>query len=217
MPLAAGPGGLRVRGSALVDAHGAPVCLRGVNWFGFNNGGTMARHLPESVAPVCGRLQSVAFEDNFPNQSCVTRRWTGCGSMAPSLQTLLQSYTGRCCSVRFGRCGACSWLGTEALVTTDEAACRLHLEHLACCNVACGAGPGFNAVRLPFSFKDLHGLPPRNFGRQTPRPTDREIAASVLPPGASLFGGNPPWVGVLSWCSPPRYSQAANILKRSFK
>ena len=51
------------------------------------------------------------------------------------------------------------------------------------------AGPGFNAVRLPFSFKDLHGLPPRDFSRQTPRPTDRQIAASVLPPGALLGRG----------------------------
>ncbi len=56
MPLAGGPRGLRVRGSALVDAHGTPVCLRGVNWFGFNNGGTMARHFltsPPLAAAAC--------------------------------------------------------------------------------------------------------------------------------------------------------------------
>ena len=42
---------------------------------------------------------------------------------------------------------------------------------------------GFNAVRLPFSFKDLHQLPPRDFQHPMPRPSDREVAASVLPPG----------------------------------
>ena len=42
---------------------------------------------------------------------------------------------------------------------------------------------GFNAVRLPFSFNDLQALPPRDFRRALPRPSDREIAASVLPPG----------------------------------
>ena len=39
-------------------------------------------------------------------------------------------------------------------------------------------------MRLPFSFKDLHGLPPRKFYQSTPRPTDQEVAESVLPPGA---------------------------------
>ncbi len=39
-------------------------------------------------------------------------------------------------------------------------------------------------MRLPFSFKDLHGLPPREFCRSALRPTDRDVAKSVLPPGA---------------------------------
>ena len=43
---------------------------------------------------------------------------------------------------------------------------------------------GFNAVRLPFSFRDLHDLPPRSFVLDAPRPTDAAVAASVLPPGA---------------------------------
>ena len=43
---------------------------------------------------------------------------------------------------------------------------------------------GFNAVRLPFSFRDLHDLAPRPFLLDAPRPSDAAVAASVLPPGA---------------------------------
>lgn len=43
--------------------------------------------------------------------------------------------------------------------------------------------PGFNAVRLPFSFRDLHDLLPRSWTTDAPRPSDAQVAASTLPPG----------------------------------
>lgn len=58
----------------------------------------------------------------------------------------------------------------------------------ACCALCLTKGrsapTGFNAVRLPFSFRDLHDLPPRRFANGIPKPSDDEVAASVLPPGA---------------------------------
>lgn len=45
---------------------------------------------------------------------------------------------------------------------------------------------GFNAIRLPFSFHDLHDLPPKNFWSTVPRSSDAKVAASVLPPGVKL-------------------------------
>jgi hypothetical protein len=42
---------------------------------------------------------------------------------------------------------------------------------------------GFNAVRLPFSFKDLLTAVPRSFVEQCTLPTPQEIAAATTPPG----------------------------------
>jgi aryl-phospho-beta-D-glucosidase BglC (GH1 family) len=47
---------------------------------------------------------------------------------------------------------------------------------------------GFNAVRLPFSFHDLHGLAPKNFAQTCTMPTDADVARSVLAPGKVLPG-----------------------------
>jgi hypothetical protein len=41
-------------------------------------------------------------------------------------------------------------------------------------------------VRLPFSFRDLHDLPPRSWATGGPRPSDAQVAASTLPPGWTL-------------------------------
>ena len=50
---------------------------------------------------------------------------------------------------------------------------------------------GFNAVRLPFSFKDFD-LAPRSFVHQScPLPSDEEVAASVTPPGSAVRGPAP--------------------------
>ena len=50
---------------------------------------------------------------------------------------------------------------------------------------------GFNAVRLPFSFKDFD-LPPRTFVHQNCKlPTDEEVAASVTPAGEDVRGPAP--------------------------
>jgi hypothetical protein len=50
---------------------------------------------------------------------------------------------------------------------------------------------GFNAVRLPFSFKDFE-LAPRSFVHQgCPLPSDEEVAASVTPPGSAVRGPAP--------------------------
>ena len=45
---------------------------------------------------------------------------------------------------------------------------------------------GFNSVRLPFSFQDLHSLPARDWGSQWQSPADSEMAKSVMPPGRQL-------------------------------
>ena len=43
---------------------------------------------------------------------------------------------------------------------------------------------GFNAVRLPFSFKDLNTLVPRSFARSCTLPAPAQLAASITAPGA---------------------------------
>jgi aryl-phospho-beta-D-glucosidase BglC (GH1 family) len=45
---------------------------------------------------------------------------------------------------------------------------------------------GFNAVRLPFSFKDLLNLKPRNFTQNCSLPSPTDVAKSVLAKGQSL-------------------------------
>lgn len=51
---------------------------------------------------------------------------------------------------------------------------------------------GFNAVRLPFSFKDLKNLPPKSFVKPCNIPTAREVAASVVRPGVVVPKVIPP-------------------------
>ncbi len=41
---------------------------------------------------------------------------------------------------------------------------------------------GFNAVRLPFSFKDLYEIPPRNYAQRCSLAASEQIQASVTPP-----------------------------------
>lgn len=41
---------------------------------------------------------------------------------------------------------------------------------------------GFNAVRLPFSFQDLHQLPPRDWSSQWTCPTEADMQKAVTPP-----------------------------------
>jgi hypothetical protein len=45
---------------------------------------------------------------------------------------------------------------------------------------------GFNAVRLPFSFKDLINLKPKNFAQACTLPTQAQVAQSVLKPGQQM-------------------------------
>lgn len=51
---------------------------------------------------------------------------------------------------------------------------------------------GFNAVRLPFSFKDLVELKPKSFVRACNIPTARDVAASVVRPGTPIPAVIPP-------------------------
>lgn len=48
---------------------------------------------------------------------------------------------------------------------------------------------GFNAVRLPFSFKDLYEVPPRNFAQNCTLSTVEQIQANVTNPAVSIPKG----------------------------
>ncbi len=97
---------LTTKGNQIVDSKGDPVDMKGINWFGFNNGQTA----PDGL-------------------------WGGPDSVAFDFATIVH---------------------------------RLQLL-------------GFNAVRLPFSFKDLQ-LPPKNFAQPCKISSTAEIQQSVTNP-----------------------------------
>lgn len=97
---------LTTRGEQIVDSEGKTVELKGVNWFGFNNGQTMVDGL-----------------------------WGG------------------------------------SALNTDFSTVAYRMKLL-----------GFNAVRLPFSFKDLNNLNPRNFSNQCQKATLEQIQGNVTNP-----------------------------------
>jgi hypothetical protein len=112
---------MTTRGTQILNANGEVVELKGVNWFGFNNQGTMVDGL---------------------------------------------------------------WGGPDSL-SFDFATVVYRMELL-----------GFNAIRLPFSFKDLYNLPPRNYAQQCTVVTLSQIQASVTNPSVSVPSGKtiPPMV-----------------------
>ena len=48
---------------------------------------------------------------------------------------------------------------------------------------------GFNAIRLPFSFQDLHNLPTKDWCGQWSCPPPTDMASGVMPPGHKLKPG----------------------------
>lgn len=63
---------------------------------------------------------------------------------------------------------------------------------------------GFNAVRLPFSFQDLHNLPAKDWCGKWQAPTMAELAKSTIPPGRQTQPGHDP----PALPSPPQRHQA---------
>lgn len=63
---------------------------------------------------------------------------------------------------------------------------------------------GFNAVRLPFSFQDLHNLPTRDWCGQWQPPTTADLAQGAMPSGRQMKAGHEP----APLPSPPHRSQA---------
>ena len=64
---------------------------------------------------------------------------------------------------------------------------------------------GFNAVRLPFSFQDLHSLPPRDWTSPWERPAEAGLATAVMPPGRQCKHGSP----IPQLQSPPQRQNSA--------
>ncbi len=104
-------------GNQIIDSTGKPVELKGINWFGFNNGDTMVDGL---------------------------------------------------------------WAGPDNL-SLDFATVVYRMQLLGC-----------NAVRLPFSFKDVFGLAPRNYNLPTMAVSQSVIKASVTDPSVTAMGDIPP-------------------------
>ena len=98
-------------GNQILDSQGAPVALKGVNWFGFNNQATM-------VDGLWGGPDSISFD--FAN-------------MVYRIELL-----------------------------------------------------GFNAVRLPFSFKDIYDLPARNYTQNCTVATQQAIQQNVTNPSVPV-------------------------------
>lgn len=63
---------------------------------------------------------------------------------------------------------------------------------------------GFNAVRLPFSFQDLHNLPAKDWSGMWQSPAMAELANSTIPPGRQTQSGSAP----PALPSPPQRHQA---------
>ena len=49
---------------------------------------------------------------------------------------------------------------------------------------------GFNAVRLPFSFQDLHNLPPRDWTSQWQHPAETDLANAGIPSSRQQKAGH---------------------------
>ncbi|HSW86842.1 MAG TPA: cellulase family glycosylhydrolase [Rhabdochlamydiaceae bacterium] len=105
---------MTTKGNQILDSKGNPVQLKGVNWFGFNNGDTMVDGL-----------------------------WQTSNSIAWDFATVVY---------------------------------RMQLL-------------GVNAVRLPFSFKDLLTEAPRSYSGQCTIPTQSQIQASVTDPNVPVPSG----------------------------
>jgi hypothetical protein len=101
-------------GNQIVDSNGNPAQLKGLSWFGFNNGDTM-----------------------------VDGMWQSSNSIAFDFATIVY---------------------------------RMQLL-------------GFNAVRLPFSFKDLFTAAPKNYSASCTLATSSQIQASVTDPSVSVPQG----------------------------
>ena len=63
---------------------------------------------------------------------------------------------------------------------------------------------GFNAVRLPFSFQDLHNLPTRHWCGQWLSPATADLVNGAMPPKRQMKAGHDP----PPLPSPPQRSQA---------
>ena len=63
---------------------------------------------------------------------------------------------------------------------------------------------GFNAIRLPFSFQDLHQLAPCDWCSQWTCPTEADMLKSVLPPNRQQTAGQ----RLVPLPSPPHRQQA---------
>ncbi|HSX37466.1 MAG TPA: cellulase family glycosylhydrolase, partial [Chlamydiales bacterium] len=106
---------MTTKGNQIINSNGEVVELKGINWFGFNNGDTMVDGL---------------------------------------------------------------WAGPDGL-SLDFATVVYRMQLL-----------GFNAVRLPFSFKDLNGLSPKVYSQTAAQATQSEIQASVTDPSVSVPAGS---------------------------
>ena len=183
-PLAAPAPALRCRGADLLDETGAVVKLKGINWFGFNTGTTMVDGLWGSDPLVTDFAAVVLRQKLLGAHPSVI-------SMSPRCQHMQSGYVALCtCRVwvaRFLRTLAITAIENYPVSATATLFKCWHRPEACCapCLAKVRSAPaGFNAVRLPFSFRDLHDLPPRSFANGIPRPSDDEVAASVLPPGA---------------------------------
>ncbi len=106
---------MTTQGDKILNSSGEEIALKGVNWFGFNNGDTMVDGL---------------------------------------------------------------WSSSSGPLASDFATVVYRMQLL-----------GFNAVRLPFSFKDLKNLAPRNYANSCQLPSQSLIQASVTNPSVQVPTG----------------------------
>jgi hypothetical protein len=196
-------GKLTVSGNQLLE-DGRPIVMHGINYFGFNNAQTMVDGLWAGgvVVAEC-RLGHCLFVQQLQQQQvarlCLPHcpSHTRCQELHPTkfgqigffrlhntsgLQHSQAVQQLLCCNIcRCWACRSCRASTSASVVfvmlsgqtsLTKDFSTQIYRQQLL----------GFNAVRLPFSFKDFN-LPGRTDYNQCIQSSEQEIVKSVTPPG----------------------------------